>query len=236
MWPPTRRHRFGFDAKYIITTLVAISALAISAYNTYVANRHVDDASVVLGSFPPFGFIAKDSAFAVWADESLTFINSGTRGLAINAIYLEVTQPYKESEPPPQHCDSPDSASLVYDTDPFVLEPARMLPRPLQLRAKSKPTKEDLKNHPVEGGYVEVALTDISKKEKKHPIRLCIEVLFTTQDQDFNSTVIWQTETEFSDDDDNTFLSGVPVSPHAPISLIKNSHSMFDWPFPSTRQ
>jgi hypothetical protein len=96
MWPPTKSRWFDLDAKYIITTLIAVCALGLGVVNTYIASfRQVDEMRVIVDSMP--GLSPHRKGLQLIGPIALSFSNSGTRTVAITDMYLVVVQPPKKA-------------------------------------------------------------------------------------------------------------------------------------------
>lgn len=112
---------------------IAFLALGVSGTTAYFnIIRQNDDLRLVVNDGPYLIMKGKTGELTFYPDYKLTFVNSGTRGVAIANVRMEVRQPGPGIEEPTQ-CDgaSEFDHTFEYDLAPFVVKPSEVLAVPV---------------------------------------------------------------------------------------------------------
>jgi hypothetical protein len=105
----------------VVTGIVALALSATSLYFTTV--RQVDDVRVIADE-APWIFVNDAGLTGTWAIQRLTFINSGTRSVAITSVALALVKPKSESD---ADCLKNPVLFLSYASDPFVIKASEIV-------------------------------------------------------------------------------------------------------------
>lgn len=232
MWPPRKRRRLDLDAKYVITTVVALCALALGVFNTYITSlRQIDDASVVIGELPGIWEDADRSRMVIEPDEKFIFINSGTRTIAIDSVFLEILHPLPPARPSidSQGCGSIDmTTKLTYDIAPFVVKAGEMIPKSATFAEKTRPSGWDKETYQLApNGNLTVPFSKPRQPDERRDFKVCMTVQFTTPDADLVDKLVVQYSDYFDKDTLGFIEYREPARP--PISLIRARKLVFPW-------
>ncbi len=116
-----------------VTVILSGLALVVSVVSAYYSNFRLNDDFRVALPMPPFAVIDNKGSLGVSGAQQVTFIDSGNRDVAVTGISLVL---YKLRAPPPppieSQCNEMDknqvpNLALVYDVEPFILEPGEIL-------------------------------------------------------------------------------------------------------------
>lgn len=222
MWPPAKTHWFDFDVKYVVTTLIAVSALAISGFSFYATGLRVtDDLRVVMSDTPLGEPDFENRRFELNpASARVIFINAGMRSAVISKIWVLFVQPEENAPIPEEGCYSRTSIAVDYDALPFILRPGDMLTKDTALKETS-----DVKKATVDG--IDVALipfSTLNAKSEKVRYKVCVLVSFTTPSIEYEATSVSEFEDELGKDVIGYayYGSGFAVESR-PVQLIKRS-------------
>jgi hypothetical protein len=110
------------DLVSITLSLLAFIISAGSAYFNIV--RQIDDVRVTVGD-GPYLFLDDRGRTALFGDQQITVINSGNRSAAITDVTLVVSKGSEKLESVSE-CTKPETISMYYATDGFVIKPGEI--------------------------------------------------------------------------------------------------------------
>jgi hypothetical protein len=222
MWPPTKHRWLKFDVQYVVTTLIALCALGVAGTTAYFTTlRVVDDVRVITGGAPIL-LSKENNKVSVWRRNQFTFINAGTRSVAVNSIYLYLAQRAKEANFDKANCAT-DASVAFYDMEPFVIKAGDIIAKRIFLSLLEDGKQTSPEDYPD-------VLFDVKKeliKAKSLWYRICILVDFSTPDEDHSGKEL----VEYIGDakDDSFFADDFQETRSRPIQLLYNSNFVL-WP------
>jgi hypothetical protein len=225
MWPPLKHRRCNFDTKYVVTTLIAVLALAISCLTTYVTFfRQNDDVSIVVG-VPFFSIASSYQALDVFFPSNLTIINAGNRSVIISSLTAEISQPDEKSTVLGPGCAGNLSSTVIFfEMKAFLVKAGEMVSKSIVFGENNHLPYGSLEHELLPYGAFRVAFSDPSKKNYQHEFEICMTIGFTTADGPKEKTII-----DFADYVDAAHPIGADHGRGDTISLVKTSRLKLPW-------